>query len=202
MFGYSAAKLLAAVQIPLQATLITYAGAAGLAGVTLVTGVMLTPAREVVQEAIQPVGEYVQNIIPSTLPTIFQAEPPRLPIARPAAAPTFVVSVKVAPLAEPVEEAATPEATPTPAPVVISTPQRSLPAQVLPQPVVAIQPAEVIEPTRVQVVPNVADSRPVAAVPAQALQPVPSIAATAVPAQTQLRPASAAGDQSAAAAPP
>ena len=54
-FGYSAAKLLAAVQIPLQATLMTYAGAAGLAGVTVVTGVMLTPAREVVQEAIQPV---------------------------------------------------------------------------------------------------------------------------------------------------
>src|SRR3979490_1366552 len=68
MFGYSAAKLLAAVQIPLQATLITYAGAAGLAGVALVTGVMVTPAREVVQEAIQPVGEFVQSIMPSTGP--------------------------------------------------------------------------------------------------------------------------------------
>src|SRR5712691_6442663 len=113
MFGYSAAKLLAAVQIPLQATLITYAGAAGLAGVTLVTGVMLTPAREVVTEAIQPVGEFVQSVMPSTLPSLFETQPPRLPIARPAAAPTFVVSVKVAPLDDPVEQEATPEATPT-----------------------------------------------------------------------------------------
>src|SRR5207253_1448865 len=111
-----------------------------------------------------PVGEFVQSIMPSPLPSIFEAEPPRLPIARPAAAaPTFAVSVKVAPLDEPVEQVATPEATSTARPVVIATPQRSLPAQVLPQPVAAVQPAVDIQPTPVLVVPSVPDSRPVAA---------------------------------------
>src|SRR5258708_32826593 len=98
----------------------TYIGASGLAGVAIVTGVMLTPAGQVVQEAIQPAREFAETIVPAALPSVFQTEPPRLSFfPAPAAAPTFVVAVQIAAPAV-TEDEATPVPTESPRPTVPS----------------------------------------------------------------------------------
>src|SRR6266542_785355 len=75
--------LLVAAKGPLQAAALTYVGAAGLAGAALVGGVMVSPAREVVQQAMEPVGELVQTIVPMSLVPVFVPEPQVLPTATP-----------------------------------------------------------------------------------------------------------------------
>lgn len=66
--------------------LLSYAGAAGLAGLGLIGALMLTPAGQVVTQVVEPAREAVQAIIPMPLPRVFGLQPPlsKLPLpARP-----------------------------------------------------------------------------------------------------------------------
>ncbi len=63
----TATRLLTAVKLPMQAAVLTYVGAAGLSGAVVVGGVMVTPAREVVEQAIEPAREFVQTRVPSNV---------------------------------------------------------------------------------------------------------------------------------------
>jgi hypothetical protein len=69
--------LLAAARTPLQVAALAYVGAAGLAGTAVVTGVLLTPARDAVQQAMAPAAELVQSIVPGALalPPAFEVRP-------------------------------------------------------------------------------------------------------------------------------
>ena len=78
------AGLVAAVRTPLQVAVLTYIGAGGIAGVAAVSVVLLTPAGQVVQQAIEPARELVQNILPADFPFIVAFDP-RQELASPAA---------------------------------------------------------------------------------------------------------------------
>jgi hypothetical protein len=65
---FSFLGLLATARTSFQVAILTYVGAAGLAGVTIVAGLMIAPAREVVQEAVQPAYELARSVgLPRTL---------------------------------------------------------------------------------------------------------------------------------------
>src|SRR5689334_2247427 len=124
-------SLLSAVRTPLQFAAMTYVGAAGLAGAAIVTGVMVTPAREQVQQALAPAAELVQSVVPIAMPPIFDRPP--LPLSAPmpqtvGTEPSISVSVDIGDgpqIGEPEAEAdAEVVATlvPAPATVVVSLP--------------------------------------------------------------------------------
>src|SRR5689334_8939243 len=77
--------LLVAARGPFQIAAMAYIGAAGLAGTAVVTGVMLTPARQVVEEAITPAAELVQSLVPQTVafPALFEVVPAPVSVAKP-----------------------------------------------------------------------------------------------------------------------
>jgi hypothetical protein len=194
-------QLFAAVRTPLQVALITYAAAAGLAGVTVVIGIMVTPARDMVQEAIQPARELVESR-PAALQSAFEPDEPRPPILpRPAGStptPSLMVEVQVAgpPVDEPLAAATNGETSPTddadaglvnaqstirPLPIVVLPPVA--PPVLNAQPVVASQ----LEP------PQALEIAPVPGGPSNSAPNAPLIVAstsTPVPARSQVsRPA-------------
>jgi hypothetical protein len=61
LFGFG--RVLSSVRTPLQLAAMTYVGAAGLGSLAVVTGIMLSPARDAVQDAIQPARDLVQSIV-------------------------------------------------------------------------------------------------------------------------------------------
>ena len=64
-----------AARLPLQVAVLTYVGAGGLAGAAVVGGVMLSPVREVVQEAVAPARHFVESVMPMTVPSMSATEP-------------------------------------------------------------------------------------------------------------------------------
>ena len=123
---------LSAAQLPLQAVVLAYVGAGGLAGAAIVGGVMLSPVGVVVQEAVAPARAFVESVVPMSVPSFFPTNPRQaaasLPMTKPqapnvAAPPTLTPPISI--------EDSTPEdvaieATPTPSQMI--APQRSAPA--------------------------------------------------------------------------
>jgi len=66
---------LSAARLPLQAAILAYVGAGGLAGAAVVGGVMLSPVREAVQEAVAPARLFVESVMPQNMPSIFPTDP-------------------------------------------------------------------------------------------------------------------------------
>jgi hypothetical protein len=129
--------MVAAARGPLHIATMAYIGAAGLAGAGIITGVMVTPVREGVQQAIAPAANLVESMVPTVAfapmfeilpsPGLIQSHP-----AAPASSPTALpVNVDVS--SEPtVEPLATVEPSPT-------ARLREVPAAQAPAPVV-VQP--------------------------------------------------------------
>src|SRR6266568_1012267 len=80
---------LSAAQLPLQAAVLAYVGAGGLAGAAIVGGVMLSPVGEVVQEAVAPARAFVESVVPMSVPSFFTTDPRQaaasLPMTKPQA---------------------------------------------------------------------------------------------------------------------
>ncbi|HEV7666281.1 MAG TPA: hypothetical protein VGQ62_22295 [Chloroflexota bacterium] len=94
LFGRGA--LLSSVRTPLQLAAMTYVGAAGLGGLAVVTGIMLSPARDAVQEVIQPARDLVERIVvpvvvlPQASATVSAVAPRSAPTARPVVVPVVI----------------------------------------------------------------------------------------------------------------
>ncbi len=119
---------LRAAQLPLQAVVLAYIGAGGLAGAAIVGGVMLSPVGEVVQEAVAPARQFVESVVPMSFPSDPGQPVARVPVGKPqgstAASPT-TAATPVAVDEVPADEVVA-ESTPTPQSPVIA-PQRSVP---------------------------------------------------------------------------
>ncbi|HKB47340.1 MAG TPA: hypothetical protein VKC57_06565, partial [Ktedonobacterales bacterium] len=87
---------LSAAQLPLQVVVLAYVGAGGLVGAAVVGGVMLSPARPLVEEAVAPARQFVESVVPMSVPMLFPQDsrqavaslPPGKPLAPSVAAPT------------------------------------------------------------------------------------------------------------------
>ena len=181
--GERYAELSSAVQTPLKAALMTYVGVAGLAGVAVVVGIMVSPAREAVQEAIQPVLETLPQInIPSPL-----VMPPITSSAAPTVAGPSAIQLRRSDPLEPspqappsVEDVAPSAAAQTLAPAPVDNPSTALVVPPPSGPVEPVAPAPVAvedEPAPQDAVPPAAepaDEAPVAApAPDRASPPTP-----------------------------
>jgi hypothetical protein len=183
---------LGAAQLPLQAAVLAYVGAGGLAGAAVVGGVMLSPVGEVVQEAVAPARQFVESVVPMGVPSIFPTDPRRavaqLPVGKAqapkVAAPTAVATPMAVDDLVPQEDVA--EAAATPQTLVIA-PQRSAPAAQL-----AVQPAPEagnvapLEMGQPPLAPSVAD-RPVAVIYTAPVMPGRPAAAVAEAVRTGSR---------------
>jgi hypothetical protein len=120
---------LSAAQLPIQATVLAYVGAGGLAGAAVVGGVMLSPAREVVEEAVAPARQFVESVVPMTVPMLFPSGPQNavasLPPSKTGVSSTAVPTAVATPLVVVEEELA--DSTPTAQPDA-RAPLRSAPA--------------------------------------------------------------------------
>ena len=123
---------LSAAQLPLQAAVLAYVGAGGLAGAAIVGGVMLSPVGEVVQEAVAPARAFVESVVPMSVPSFFPTDPRQaaasLPMTKPQA-PSVATPTTLSPpisIEDSTPEDVVVEATPTPSQM--TAPQRSAPA--------------------------------------------------------------------------
>ncbi|HYY88024.1 MAG TPA: hypothetical protein VFA49_04450, partial [Chloroflexota bacterium] len=166
-------RLLGAARVPLQAAVLAYVGAGGLAGIAVVGGLLATPAHEVVQEALAPAGRLVEEqILQQPLGNVLgpRPAPPVATAGGPLAvvAPPLTVAVEPDVTSEPDAPVFTP---PTPTPVA-SLPPAQAPVLVQSQPASPSPTVRSEPPSPSPVVPSATPAVPVV-VPERIASPSP-----------------------------